>query len=227
MLIRSSFKKWGLPSFLVSLAVGAVLLASMVQVDANHGSALHNAIRKKDVGAYGAYAVIQDTNPNLHAGQWTYLRTILPQQSPWRYGEIGWQKLSTGSKQGLIVWENPNYGTFTFTYSSGTDHSFMIWYDQGSGNHWFYYDGSFVLSQNLGFSQGTQALCGGEVATGVEGMGNTRCGNTVGSGLQYQIPNGSGGFTWTYWNGNVVYVVDPPYTTAYIDSNSFRVAGNE
>lgn len=83
------------------------------------------------------------------------------------------------------------------------------------------------ISDTLGFSAAGVVICGGEVATGVEGMGNTRCGNGGTNGLQYQVPDGQGGWKLEPWNGHVTYVEDPPYQTVYIDSNNFRATGSE
>ncbi len=148
------------------------------------------------------------------------------QTSPRRYGEIGWWKKSNGTFKGLIVWENPDYHTREFSYDSGSTHSFSNQYDRQSAKYHWFYDGQHIHSDNLSFAQGDRVFCGGEVATGVEGMGNTRCGDGGSGGLKYQVWSG-GGWVHRSWNGHIVHREDAPYTTVNIDGNNFRATGNE
>ena len=83
-----------------------------------------------------------------------------------------------------------------------------------------------LLADDLGFDQGDFVMCGGEVATGVEGMGDTRCGNGGSDGLGYLMPDGNGGWHYLSWNGHSPYVEDDPYEVELIDSNNFRATGN-
>jgi hypothetical protein len=57
---------------------------------------LYNAQQKKDVTAWGALATINWTDPPLNGGTFSDHRVAVIQASPWRYGEIGWKKSSTG-----------------------------------------------------------------------------------------------------------------------------------
>ena len=214
---------------LAALVIGGVILTAMPHesVSANHGSDLHNAIRKKDVASYGARAYIEGTDPDIHGGEWVYNRVAVVQTNPWRYGEIGWLKKSNGTFKGLIVWENPGYNNLEFSYSSGSTHRFTNQYDPNTGKYHWFYDGTWIHSETLGFAQGDMVFCGGEVATGVEGMGNTRCGNGGSNGLQYLVQDGNGGWEYRNWGSHSVYVEDAPYRTVNINSSNFRAKGNE
>ena len=228
----STFKKLaaGFPLLGVAALIVAAMIVSAVpteSVSANHGSSLHNALRKKDVTNYGSFASIEGTNPDLHGGQWSYNRVAVIQTNPWRYGEIGWWKKSNGTFKGLIVWENPGYNLLEFSYSSGSVHSFSNQYDPNSGRYHWYYDGDWIHSDTLSFATADRVTCGGEVATGVEGMGETRCGNGSNDGLLYQVQDGNGNWVYQIWNGHDSHVEDAPYSIVNINSNNFRATGNE
>lgn len=226
-----NFKKFaaGFPLVGVAALIVAAMIVGMVpneMASANHGSRLHNAVRAKDVDNYGGWAKIEGTDPDLHGGQWSYNRVAVIQTSPWRYGEIGWWKKSNGKFKGLIVWENPDYHSKEFTYSSGSTHSFSNQYSPDTGRYHWFYDGRQIHSDTLGFARGDRVMRGGEVATGVEGMGNARCGDGGSNGLRYMVADGD---DWGYhpWNGNIVHREDAPYRTVKIDNNNFRATGNE
>lgn len=188
-----------------------------------------NAVRKKDVANYGSYAEIAGTNPNLNGGQWAYFRVSSYKLNPACpqgrcYSEIGWWKKSDGTFKGLLVWENPSYNQREFTYTQGQTHSFTNVYIPASGKWAFYYDGSWIWEDSMGYTSADLVFCGGEVATGVENMAYTLCGNGLGTagGLQYMDL----AQVWQYWNGHVVMVEDAPYETLFIDANNFRVRRN-
>lgn len=175
--------------FLVVLVFAAATLA-LVQplslVMGNHGATLHNAVRKKDVANYGSYALIAGTNPNLNGGQWAYFRVSSYKLNPACpqgrcYSEIGWWKKSDGTFKGLLVWENPSYNQMEFTYTQGQTHSFTNVYIPASGKWAFYYDGSWIWEDSMGYTSADLVFCGGEVATGVENMTYTLCGNGLGT----------------------------------------------
>ena len=173
------------PSALLSL-VALIVTATLLQIipagplSAHEGK--HNATRKKQVSAYGAKAYIEGTDPAINNGQWSYHRVALVHSDPWMYGEIGWLKIGT-SFTGHIVLENPSRHTRIFSYTPGGAHSFAVQWDPNQEKHHWFYDGDWLLADDLGFDQGDFVMCGGEVATGVEGMGDTRCGNGGSDGL--------------------------------------------
>ncbi|MCI0437600.1 MAG: hypothetical protein L0177_00525 [Chloroflexi bacterium] len=217
---------------LALIGVILVMIASFLlplTASGNHGSVLHNALRQKNAINYGSYAIIEGTDPALNGGQWSYNRVASIRLDPnhpqgKRFGEIGWWKKSNGTFKGLIVWDySGTPSSLEFVYGQGQPHSFMNWFEPNSLKWAWYYDGNFVHWQNLGFSYADYATCGGEVATGVEGMGNTRCGNGSSNGLLYMATSGG---SWQAWNGHVAGVIDAPYQVVLIDGNNFRVKRN-
>ncbi len=223
-----SVRKWVLSLIAASaiLATGLTLfILNPFEVRANHGSALHNATDKKDVGAWGSFAVIYGTNPNLHGGQWTYNRTAVCKTVSGftcaKFGEIGWWKKSPNTFNGLIVWDDgiarKDKQFFYFAFSNS---EFVNQYNANTGKYDWFYDTQYIVSANLGFSQTDMVFCGGEVATGVEGMGATRC-------TENKYLDQSSGGAFVPWNGHVNYVDDAPYTNPNIDANSFKSQGNE
>lgn len=212
------------PILLVLGLVGAgVFTSSTRSVEAapsakptnSHCSCLHNALEKKVVTAYGAWAYINWTNPNLNSGQWSYHRSGVTQSSPWRYVEFGWQKWTTNAARGLVVY---NDGTGDHNVSVGSislaTHRYSMQYNSSTGKYDFFYDGYNTYSVNAGFSKGDYVFGGGEVPTGVEQMAHTRLYD-----LRY-LTAASGG-VFQLWNGHVNQVDDPPYYNANLDGNSF------
>ena len=225
-----NFKKIAVGLPLVGL-VALIVAATMVNIVPTgsvsaHVDGVHNATRKKQVAAYGAKADIEGTDPAINGGQWSYHRVGVVQSSPWQYGEIGWLKIDT-SFTGYIVMRAPDPRTRLFSCDEGEAHTFVAQWDPNQERHHWFYDGGWVWSDALGFDQADYVICGGEVATGVEGMGDTRCGNGGSNGLLYLMPNGSGGWHYLPWNGHSAHVEDDPYEVEYIDSNNFRATGND
>lgn len=135
-------------------------------------------------------------------------RRIIPfAGSCFRYSEIGWYKTTSGL-QGLVVWDSGcNRSSLTFSITA-TTHTYSQQYYLSGGNDryaWFV-DGNSIGNGLTNFSYTTTVTCGGEVATGVESMGNTRCGSN------YKLrKNPNGTYTFILWNGHTDYVDDPPY----------------
>ena len=117
-----------------------------------------------------------------------------------------------------------------FSYSNGQDGHFSIQYNTGTGKHDFFYGTSnppsYITSRDLdiGGNDAEWVLCGGETATGLAGMGDTRCGNGGSNGLQYQASAGS---SFTTWGSHTSWREDPPYRTVYINAHNFSAEGNE
>lgn len=175
-----------------------------------HSNAIHNATEQNAGNWYGSRATINWTNPNLNGGQWVYNRTSSNHSvsgSCFRYSEIGWYKTTSGL-QGLVVWDSGcNRSSLTFSITA-TTHTYSQQYYLSGGNDryaWFV-DGNSIGNGLTNFSYTTTVTCGGEVATGVESMGNTRCGSN------YKLrKNPNGTYTFILWNGHTDYVDDPPY----------------
>lgn len=216
--------------FSIALITVIVLnVSGVVLVRANHGTALHNATEQNSGNWYGSRATINWTNPNLRTGQWVYHRTSSNHYNPgtcFRYSEIGWQKTTSGLR-GLIVWDSGcNRRDLPFTLSAATHTFSQQYYLSGSTDRYnWYVDGNSIGNGQTNFSYTTEVTCGGEVATGVEAMGNTRCGSN------YKLRrNGDGSYTFVLWGGHTNYVDNQPYTNANdaADSNnSFYSTGNE
>lgn len=181
----------------------------------NHCSCLHNALEKKVITAYGSWAYINWTNPNLNGGQWSYHRTGVTQSSPWRYVEFGWQKWTSNAARVLLAY---NDGTGPHNVSLGSislaTHRYSMQYNSSTGKYDFFYDGNNIYNLNAGFSKGDYVFGGGEVATGVEQMAHTRLYD-----LRY-LTAASGG-VFQSWNGHINQVDDPPYFNTNLDGNSF------
>jgi len=186
----------------------------------SHCACLHNALEKKNITAWGAYAYITWRNPNLNGGLFSYHRVGVMLQTPttWRFVEFGQRKISTGI-QGTIAY-NAGSGTnnIFLPISTGT-HQYSMQYDPNSGKYWFYLDGANVYNINAGFSSGNAVIAGGEVAYGVEAMAHTKI-----YGLRYLKRKADGTFVYVSWNGHVDYSSygdDPPYYNTNINLNSF------
>lgn len=195
---------------LVLLVVG--LITNMMNVQAHTG--LHNATQKKDVTAWGSWAYINWTNPDLDGGSWVYHRTAVLQWSPWRFVEFGWQKTSSGVR-GLIVYEDGSGAKNQVVSISAATHRYSMQYDPNTDKYWFYLDGSNVWNVDANFSSGDAAMAGGEVASGVEDMGHTHCYD-----LRYLKKN-DGTFSFVLWNGYEEYAVDDAYFNTDDGSNAF------
>lgn len=195
---------------------------------ANHGNALHNATERNNGNWYGSQATIVWTNPNLKNGQWVYHRTSTNHDNPgtcFRYSEIGWFKTQQGLT-GLIVWDSGcSRHDLSFAITAAEHTYRQKYFPGGVDKYEWFVDGARLGDGQTNFSFGTSVTCGGEVATGVEAMGNTRCG----ANKKYKKkPDNT--FRWTAWKGHVDHVDDAPYTNvndAADPKNSFFSQGNE
>ncbi len=188
-----------------------------------HTGALHNCTEKKDVVAWGAWAYINWTNPDLDTGdggQWVYNRVGVAQVSPWRFVEFGWWKTTSGL-QGYIAYNDGSGNKGQSVTISAATHRYSMQYDPNTGKYWFYVDGSNVWNVNANFTDGDFAVGGGEVGYGVESMGHTKLWD-----LRYSKRNPDGTFQYALWNGHVNYADDDPYFNTNIDSNSFYDDGD-
>ncbi len=188
----------------------SVSLIEHSSVRANHGYAIHNATEQNPGNWYGSRATIDWTNPNLNSGQWVYMRTAAAhyvQGYCFRYSETGWYKTHSGLK-GLIVWDSGcSRKDLIFNITPAT-HIYSQQYFQSGGvdRYAWYVDNYYIGSGQTNFSYTTTVVCGGEVATGVESMGNTRCGSNY-----KLIKNTDGTYIFVLWGGHINYVDDPPY----------------
>lgn len=140
-----------------------------------------------------------------------------------RYSEIGWFK--DAYLDGLIVWDSGcNRQERYFTLTAGTHlYSEQYYSSGGSDRYAWYVDGRGIASGVTNFSYSTTVTEGGEVAVGVESMGNT---------LAYEnrklVRQADGSYTFLLWGGHWDYVDDPPYTNTDgpDPNNDFRSVGN-
>ncbi len=107
---------------------------------------LHNATEKKDIDAWGAWAYITYTNPNLNGGLASYHRVGVVQWSPWRFVEFGWRKLTGVGTKGLIAYDSGSGGRNVSVAISGATHRYSMQYDPNNGKYWFYLDGANVYN---------------------------------------------------------------------------------
>lgn len=194
------------------LTIAIILLSafSMATVSANHGSTVHNATEENSGNWFGSKATINWTDPNLNGGPWVYVRTTSSHQVQGqchRYSEIGWYKTSTSLK-GLIVWDKAcSRDQLLFDITAATHTYSQQYFDSGGIDYYAWHvDGNFIGSGQTNFSYTTTVFCGGEVATGVESMGNTKCGSN-----SKLIKNPDGTYVFILWNGHSDYGDDPPY----------------
>jgi hypothetical protein len=206
-------KRIHLGKLFIKVMLAILLLVNIVgysNVNANHGSTIHNATEQNAGNWYGSRATINWTNPNLNGGQWVYVRTSSNHQVQgycFRFSEIGWYK-TTSSLKGLVIWDSGcSRKDLTFNITAAT-HTYSQQYFESGGvdRYAWYVDGSYIGSGQTNFFYTTTVTCGGEVATGVESMGNTRCGSN------YKLrKNTDGTYTFILWGGHTNYVDDPPY----------------
>ncbi len=188
-----------------------------------HLGALHNCTDKKDITAWGAWAYINWTNPDLDTGDggiWVYNRVGVVQWSPWRYVEFGWQKTTAGIR-GAIGYNDGSGAKQVNVVITAATHKYHMQYDPNTGKYWFYVDGSNVANVNANFSSGNAVIGGGEVPYGVESMGHTLL-----SDLRYLKRNPDGTFVFSSWNGHINYADDAPYYNTDNGSNSFYDDGD-
>lgn len=174
-----------------------------------HSNALHNATEQSTGTWYGSRATINWTDPSLNGGSWVYVRTSSNNSSGacFKFSEIGWYK-TTGGLQGLVVWDKGcSRSDMTFSVSAATHTYSQQYYNSGGVDRYAWYlDGSYIGSGQTDFSSTTTVTCGGEVATGVESMGNTKCGSN------YKLrKNADNTYTFILWGGHTNYVDDTPY----------------
>ena len=221
----------------ISLGFVALLLSlAWPQQDTlAHSGVTHNALRGKPVTNWGVYGVIEVTDPDLHGGNWSYQRVATYQLQPNHYyGEIGWLKRDVDppdSHQIVLVRQN-DYGHYWYGWAFDADADngyFAVEYDDATGRHKFFGGDSspaaYRAQYDLNFvdDEGEGIICGGET-TGVEGMGDTRCGNGGSNGLGFMDDEDG---PHRNWNGHSVYREDHGYDTTFIDGNNFTSSGNE
>ena len=185
-----------------AMALVTVIVASFGLTSANASplaqtpKKLYNAQQQKDITAWGALATINWTEPTLDGGTYSDHRVAVIQSSPWRYGEIGWIKYSTGPQTFVAYDSGGGNRSRGYSFTPAT-HDYALQYDPSTGEYWFYVDTVPVDHFALNFSSGNLARGGGEVWDGVESMGQTRLSN-----LSYSVNQG-GNFSYTSWNGYV------------------------
>jgi len=216
---------------LIALSLLTLVISSGL-ASASHCSCYHNAIDKKVVTNKGVEAEIEGTNPNLNGGAWTYVRAAAVYGNAVKYGEIGRLKRLIGETQTEFVvwvtWRNSveEDGT-SFSYGALQNNVFQVKPASSGSETWkFYMDGSEKISKDLDITGADFVACGGETSVGSEGMGNTRCGSGGSFGLLYRLEV-SGSEVWYQWNGHESHVEQSPYQTVDINSNNFRVTGND
>lgn len=188
-----------------------------------HTGTIHNCTEKKDVVAWGAWAYINWTDPDLDTGDgglWVYNRVGVVQSNPWRYVEFGWQKTTAGIR-GAIGYNDGSGAKQLNVVISAATHRYSMQYDPNTGKYWFYVDGSNVANVNANFSSGNFVVGGGEVAYGVESMGHTKLWD-----LRYLKRNPDGTFVFVSWGGHVNYADDAPYSNTDNGTDSFYDDGD-
>lgn len=114
---------------------------------------LYNAQQKKDITAWGALATINWTDPPLNGGTYSDHRVAVIQLSPWRYGEIGWIKYSTGLQ--TFITYDAGGGAIQHVYSvTPATHDYALQYDPNTAEYWFYVDTTPIFHWALNFSSG-------------------------------------------------------------------------
>lgn len=202
------------------LAIIMLVLMALVNlnqtVQASHGSTYHNAVEGKAVSNSGAWASITWTNPSLNGGLWSAARVASSKRSPYRFIEHGWFKSSDFTTIRGVVSHTTANGTITsqtYTNITAGTHTYKLQYHPGTNKFWCYLENQAVYNVHPGFTQGDDVQAGGEVATGVEGMGNIYF-----SDLRYISSPGTG---YRLWNGHSTYLADSPYFTSSAGQNAF------
>lgn len=220
------------------LAVNLILITLLAALSsthlsfANHGQVLHNATEQNSGNWYGTYAQIAWTDPNLRTGsggQWAYHRTSANHTccGAHRYSEIGWTKgYGVSGIRGLIVWDSgSNRQELTFSITAATHTYQQQYWNNGGDRYVWYVDGGNLGNGATNFSYTTTVTCGGEVAKGIEAMGNTLC-----SSNKKLIRDAGGNYSYISWGSHTNYVDDAPYTNVNSSSdpnNAFYSTGNE
>jgi hypothetical protein len=183
-----------------------------------------NAIGVEYVGAYGSRATISSSDPSLNCeGQWVYHRAgVINDSGGHKFGEIGWIKEASG-RSGFISFGNRSGIGMPerFNYVPGADRWFSVEWQPGTESYYFFYENTYLMTWDLGFSRAQNTFSGGEVAKGVESMGNVLYTNNF-----YVDSDGTNRWLVPYDYDAAQETPDfPAYKVTYTGSQQWRITG--